>query len=405
MNNSDKLAAIRTAMPATEAKAYLNTGTCGPMSTVLRQSLDESLAYDFEHGRATGDGFAKMMDSMTDIRARIGRIVHADPSTIALTQHTTNGMNIALFGLNWQAGDELITTTVEHEGGLVPAFILRQRYGVIIRMVDITAADTDAEIVAKLEAAITPRTRALLVSHVAWNLGNRLPLGEIAAVCRRYHVLSIVDAAQSFAAIPLDLPALGVDAYAMPGQKWLCGPEGTGALYIRTESLSLFNMSFAGFFSLKTPMDWDFTGHFMPAPGAKRFEVGSIYRPLMHATAANLRWLEEEVGWEWIYGRIAALSTYVYEQLQTIPQVEMVTRAPAESGLNSFFLTGYDTARVVAKLAEENIVIRFLGHPYCLRVSTGFYNSEADIDKLIAALRHITTLAPEELPEFVSPFK
>lgn len=405
MNNSDKLAAIRTAMPATEAKAYLNTGTCGPMSTVLRQSLDESLAYDFEHGRATGDGFAKMMDSMTDIRARIGRMVHADPSTIALTQHTTNGMNIALFGLNWQAGDELITTTVEHEGGLVPAFILRQRYGVIIRMVDITAADTDAEIVAKLEAAITPRTRALLVSHVAWNLGNRLPLREIAAVCRRHHVLSIVDAAQSFAAIPLDLPALGVDAYAMPGQKWLCGPEGTGALYIRTESLSLFNMSFAGFFSLKTPMDWDFTGHFMPAPGAKRFEVGSIYRPLMHATAANLRWLEEEVGWEWIYGRIAALSTYVYEQLQTIPQVEMVTRAPAESGLNSFFLTGYDTARVVAKLAEENIVIRFLGHPYCLRVSTGFYNSEADIDKLIAALRHITTLAPEELPEFVSPFK
>lgn len=405
MSDSDKLSTIRTAMPVTEAKAYLNTGTCGPIATVLRQSLDESLAYDFANGRASGDGFVKMMESMADIRARIGRMVHADPSTIALTQHTTNGMNIALFGLNWQAGDEIVTTTVEHEGGLVPAFILRQRYGVVIRMVEINAADTDAEIVDKLAAAITPRTRAMLVSHVAWNLGNRLPLEEIAAVCRRHHVLSIVDAAQSAGAVPLDLPASGVDAYAMPGQKWLCGPEGTGFLYVRAESLSLFNMSFSGFLSLKTPMDWDFTGHFMPAPGAKRFEVGSIYRPLMHATAANLRWLEEEVGWEWIYGRIAHLSAYTYEQLQTIPQVKMVTRGAAESGLNSFFLEGYDSARVVAKLAAENIVIRFLGHPYCLRLSTGFYNNEADVDRCIAVLRHITTLDPADLPEFVSPFK
>lgn len=404
MNDSEKVTRIREMMPVTQEKAYLNTGTCGPLATVLRDELNSRLEEDFTAGRASADGFMKLMESSARLRQQIATMTQATAEDIALTHHTTEGMNIVLFGFNWQPGDEIITTTVEHEGGLVPTYVLRQRFGVNVRMVDITAVDSDDDIVAKIAAQITPRTRLILFSHVAWNLGNRLPLKRLVNLAHDHHVMTLVDAAQSVGAIPLDLPASGVDFYAMPGQKWLCGPEGTGALYVRRDRLSLLNMTFAGFLSLKTPMDWDFTGHFMPAEGARRFEVGSVYRPGVHGMAANMGWLAEEVGWAWIYSRIAHLNAYAYERLQSLAAVDMITRAPGESGLLSFYLDGYDSARVVAKLAQENIIIRFLGHPYCLRVSTGFYNNEEDIDRLVSVLDEVTQQSPDALPEYVSPF-
>lgn len=406
MSPSEKITQIRQMMPVTESTAYLNTGTCGPISSVLRDALDSHLAHDFTHGRASFDGFAHLMESSAHLRQQIADLTHTTAEEIALTHHTTDGMNIVLFGLNWQAGDEIITTTVEHEGGLVPIYVLRQRFGVNVRMVDITAVDSDEEIIAKIAAQITPRTRLILFSHVAWNLGNQLPLEQIITLAHAHHVLTLVDAAQSVGAIPLDLAASGVDFYAMPGQKWLCGPEGTGALYVRRDRISLLNMSFSGFLSLKTPMDWDFTGYFMPAPGARRYEVGSLYRPGIHALRENMAWLADasQVGWPWIYERIAQLNSYAYEKLGENTAVEHITRAPGQSGLLCFYLHGYDPARVVTKLAQDNIIIRFLGHPYCLRVSTGFYNTEADIDQLAAALQEITQQDPDDLPEFVSPF-
>jgi L-cysteine/cystine lyase len=405
MPRPDKTKRIRQLFPVTQKKVYLNTGTCGPLSTLMRDNLNQHLEVDFNHGRASADGFVTLLASADSLRQQIATLTHATSEEIALTHHTTEGMNIVLFGLNWQAGDEIITTTVEHEGGLVPAYVLRQRFGVVIRMVDITAADTsDDDIIAKIAAQITPRTRLILFSHVAWNLGNRLPLERIVTLAQQHHILTLVDAAQSTGAIPLDLPASGVDFYAMPGQKWLCGPEGTGALYVRRDRLSLLNMSFSGFLSLKTPMDWDFTGHFMPAPGARRYEVGSLYRPAIHAMATHMAWLAEEVGWPWIYEQIGALNRYAYDKLGENTAVELITRAPAQSGILSFYLKGYDPARVVTKLAQQNIIIRFLGHPYCLRISTGFYNSKKDIDLLCLALTNISQQDPEALPPFLSPF-
>lgn len=403
--SEQKITQIRDLMPVTKEYAYLNTGTCGPLSQIVRDTLNQTLDQDFTAGRASAAGFMAVLQSMAHYRERMAQLVKATPAEIALTHHTTEGMNIILFGLNWQAGDEVITTTVEHEGGLVPLYVLKQRFGVVVRMVDIEVGDDEAEIVQKISAQITPRTRLILFSHVAWNLGISLPMSQIAQLAQKHHILTLVDAAQSAGAIPLDLPASGVDFYAMPGQKWLCGPEGTGALYVRRDRLSLLNLTFSGFLSLRTPMDWDFTGYFLPAEGAKRFEVGSVYRPGIHAMAANLAWLADEIGWDWIYGRVAHLSQFTYQALQAIPQVKLLTQPGPQSGLTCFVLEGYDPARVVAKLAEEKIIIRFLGHPYCLRVSTGFYNTEQDIARLVEVLTHITHLSPDALPEFVSPFK
>ncbi len=399
----DKIERIRAAMPTTQKSVYLNTGTAGPLSTHVVETLQREIKAEFENGRSNMPDYARFVEAKRQLRQAFADLVHATPDTIALTHHTTDGMNIVSNGLNLQAGDEVIVTTLEHEGGLLPFYALKARKDITVSTVDLMGvADNDA-IVAKLEAAITPRTRLLMFSHVAWNTGQRLPLTKISAMAHRHQVLTLVDAAQSTGAIMLDLPASGVDFYAMPGQKWLCGIEGTGALYIRRDRLSQLSPTFIGYASLEDSSLFDYDGAFMLAAGARRFEVGTVYRPGVHAMVANLRWLSDDIGWDWIAERIANLSQYAYKSLKSLAGVTVITPKAGQSGLITFNLKGYDPARVATKLGQENITIRFLPYPYALRVSTGFYNTEADVDRFIGALESVLSNNPNDLPEFVKP--
>jgi L-cysteine/cystine lyase len=145
------------------------------------------------------------------------------------------------------------------------------------------------------------------------------------------------------------------------------------------------------------------TGYFVPAKGATRYEVGTINRPAAEAMAANLTWLAETVGWDWIHERIARLAEYAHQSLSRLSGVTVITPPGPQAGLLTFNLEGYDPARVMTRLIEEEIILRFLEHPYALRISTGFYNSEADIDRLVSTLETILAGEPEELPEFTPP--
>ena len=382
MSNPQKIAEIREAMPVTQNKIYLNTGTCGPLSTITVEVMQQSNTLELIEGRAGMPGMAALLQAKTEARQAVAKLVNARPEEIALTHHTTEGMNIVAHGLSWQPGDEIITTTLEHEGGLLPLYVLRDRHGVKVHVVDIQPGD----IVAQFERHITPRTRLLVFSHVAWNTGLRLPLEDIVAMGHDHHVLSLVDGAQSVGAIPLDRAASGVDVYAMPGQKGLCGPEGTGALYVRQERLHLVAPTFVGFSSLEDVSMYDFHGYFMPARTARRYEVGTVYRPGIKAMVANLAWLSESVGWDWIYARIIHLAGYARDRLGKLPGLTVITPPGPQAGLVTFTLDGHDPARVMAQLAEKEIILRYLRHPYALRIATGFYNTEEEIDRLADAL-------------------
>ena len=388
MSDIGKILLIRRAMPVIESRIYLNTGAVGPLSSLTIDVLNESNVFELETGRASPDAWEAKREAKPKLRQAFARLVNATEAEIALTHHTTDGMNIVAHGLTWRAGDEVITTNLEHPGGLIPFYVLRQRYGVVVKVVPITANDTPETIVARFEAAITPRTRLLAYSHVAWNLGIRLPLGDLVAMGHRHGVLSVVDGAQSTGAIPLDLPASGVDFYAMPGQKWLCGPEGSGGLYVRRESLSLVSPTFVGYASLKDGL-YDLAGHFMPGPGAQRYELATVYTPGIKAMIANLNWLADTVGWDWIHARIAHLADYLRQQLQQLDGVTLITPIGSHAGLTSFTLDGHEATQVQTKLVDDNIILRTISDPPCLRASTGFYNTEAEIDHLIASLKRI----------------
>lgn len=400
MNDTEKLALIREAMPATETNVYLNTGSVGPMAQVTSDALHAAHMQAMTQGRASIPSFMAAFEALSGLRQAFAELVNVKASEIALTHHTTEGMNIVSHGLTWQPGDEVITTNFEHPGGLFPLYTLRQRQGVVVKVVHFTPEDGPQAFIDRLTAAMSPRTRLLAISHVAWNTGLLLPLAEIVQAARERYVLTLVDGAQSAGAIPLDLTALGVDFYAMPAQKWLCGPEGLGALYVRQNRLSELLPTFTGYLSMGLGGVYDTTGNFMPAPDARRYEVGSIYRPGIAAMVANLRWLSETIGWSWIHQRILHLAHYARESLCEMPGITMITPPGSQAGLVTFNLDGYDPARVMMKLLADNIIVRFLGDPYALRISTGFYNSEADIDRLINGLKAIQQLDPDSLPMF-----
>lgn len=378
--NHEHLNRIRADLSAVKATVYLNTGTAGPFPEAAQQALLDEALHNFEQGRSEIIGFERVIQALDELRAAFARLVHAEADEIALTHHTTEGMNIVSWGLNWQAGDELLTTTLEHEGGLLPAYVVAQRFGVDVRVADLGLGNDRAAVLAALDEAITPRTRLLSLSHVSWSSGALLPLKEIVALAHRRGVLVLVDGAQSVGATPLDLPASGVDFYAIPGQKWLCGPEGIGALYVRRDRLSLLRPTFVGVFSLRDSESYTLSGDFLYASGARRYETSSIFRPGVSAMLASLNWLETTVGWEWAFERIHTLAERARELLGELPGTTILTTSD-HAGLIAFTIDGLDPTAIASTLRERNIILRTIpvANGYVLRVSTGFYNTEEEL--------------------------
>lgn len=384
MNNTDKIAAIRQELPATLTGVYLNTGSCGPVSRAVGETMRAAAENELANGRIDPSLWPEYNAQLASLRGDFARLLGADADEIALTHHTTDGMNIGIWGLDWRPGDELVTTNNEHEGGLIPAYNVARRLGVVVKVVDIGLGDGD--VVGLLRAAMTPRTRLISLSHVSWMSGARLPLEEIVALAHQQGALVLVDGAQSVGAIPLDVHALGADLYTATGQKWLCGPEGVGALYVSRTAQAQVQPTYAGYSSVYPDMDYDYLGNFKLAAGASRYEVGTTSRPANLAMRAGLRWLEEEVTWPWAHQRIAALADLASEMLSDLPGVTVLT-PPSRAGLISFTIEGQSAEAVVARVAARGVWIRWLPKRGWLRVSTGFFNTEEDLNVLCDALR------------------
>lgn len=373
---------IRQELPATTSHIYLNTGTFGPLPTCAVQVMQQQMQRELENGRLGAASFERMGEIYQEARQRVARLLHADEDEIALTDNTGEGLNIISYGLNWQAGDEIITTNHEHFSLLAPLNQLSARYGVVVRVADL-GPRAEVPVCEALANLVTSRTRLIALSHVTWTVGARLDLSELVAQSRERGIPVLIDGAQSAGAISLDMHELGVDFYAIPGQKWLCGPDGTGALYVRREALNYVTSTYVGYWSAEDVhgSEWKLQAN------ARRFEVGGRQTAAVAAQAATLAWLEETVGHEWLFARIAELNRYAARILAEVPGLHLLSLRPGDSGLLAFTLAGRQPDEVVAYLNEQHhIHIRTIPEMNSMRVSTGFYNTEDEIDLLAKAL-------------------
>ncbi len=393
MPDPEKIAAVRRQLPATAAGIYLNAGTCGPMPSETQRAMDERSARELAVGRAHPDQWPEVLQRMEEARAAVAATLVADPADIALTHSTTDGLNLAVSALPWVSGDRVLTSSHEHPGCLGPLWALRDRLGVEVEVVDVGDGGEADAVVTAFSRALERPARALVVSHVLWTTGAVLPIARLGALARDAGTVSVVDGAQSAGAIPVVLEDLGVDAYAVSGQKWLLGPEGMGALWVRRGLADAVTPATAGYLAYETPA----TG--VLHPGARRFEATGFHGPSVTGFARSLGWLSMYVGLPWAQARATALAAGAYDRLGSIPGVRMVSPRSALGTLVTFRIDGWSAAAALPELGSRAFaIIRDLPAIDALRISVGFWNTEAELDRFAETVELLARHTPGSIP-------
>jgi L-cysteine/cystine lyase len=379
-----KVDALRAQLPAVLTTGYFNTGSNGPIPIAAFEAAAAASRRELEQGRIVPGAYVENRERNRRFAAMAAAIFGAGADEIALTHSATEGLGTALMGMTWGPGDEIVTTFEEHPGLMLPLALLARRFGIVTRYADI--GDGASAVVEALASRITSRTRAIAISHVLWSTGAVLPLREISELARQHELMVVVDGAQSAGQVPIDLHAMGIDAYAMAGQKWLCGPEGTGLLYVRRDRFVDIAPTYARYGQFEP------SGYFLPAEGAKRYEIGEFYSPAVAAQEAALRWLRDEVGFAWAYDRIATLSAEFRRRLTSIDGVTVITPSEPMAGLVNFTIAGLSPQEVTAQLYERGYTIRYVEIAPCTvsaRASVGWWNTEEEVAGLAASVAEL----------------
>lgn len=188
---------IRNELPAVQNAAYLNTGSYGPLSRSAASAIEVANKQQLNDGRLNLSVGAANQSTASALRSSFARVLGCAGDEVALTHHTTDGMNVATWGVQYRPGDEIVTNSWEHPGGLLPVYAAARRFNLVVRVVPLSLDDDEEAIVGKFERVIGPRTRLVSVTHVSWKTGVILPIDRLAALVHAQGGLIAVDGAQS----------------------------------------------------------------------------------------------------------------------------------------------------------------------------------------------------------------
>jgi L-cysteine/cystine lyase len=396
MPEEEKLRAVREALPATAAGIYLNTGSTGPLPAETAQAMADVAAMELRTGRAHPDYFEQVLGRIEEARAAVAAILGGRLDETALTHATTDGMNLATWSVDWQPGDRAVTTAHEHPGALGPLYAVRERFGVELSFVEPDAEGDDDRTVAAFEAAIAPNTRLVSISHVLWTTGAVLPVARIAELAHARGAVVAIDGAQAVGAIPFAATDLGADLYAVPGQKWLLGPEGMGALWCSTAALGQARPSFAGWHSFE---ELDGRGSARFHRDARRFQGSNYHGPSVVGFARSIGWLSMFVGLDWVHQRGVSLAARTRAMLAATAGVEVLTPIDRMGTLITFRVAGWSAEGAVDELgARVYAITRTIPPLDAIRISVGFFNTEEEIERLVECVALLASHTPETLP-------
>jgi L-cysteine/cystine lyase len=396
--DDERLAALRAGLPATRAGIYLNTGTAGPLPAEAAAAMTEVAERELAVGRATSDAYDELVQRMDEARGVLAAVLGTDVDLVALTRSTTEGVNLALGTIDWRPGDRVVTTSLEHPAVTGPLSLLRDRLGVDLVAADVGDGGDDERTLAALEAAVVGGpTRAVVVSHVTWSTGAILPVAGIAALARRHGAVGIVDGAQSAGAIAVGCDAIGADFYAISGQKWLLGPEGTGALVVRRDIVSEILPPVGGFFASTVPYA---VGRDALWPDARRFETAGYHKPSLVGLARSAGWLSMYVGLPWAHERAARLAAAAAGRLAETPGVTLLTPRSRMATLVSFRVAGWSDDEVVAALSRRvHAIVRALPGLDAVRLSVGWFTTEGELRRVLDEIELLARHTPATLPD------
>ncbi len=377
-DDESRWAELRAQFVFAQGHVYFNNASLGsPALPVLDAVAAGYRALAANPTAAKADYFEKLE---TSVRPSVARFMGANAGEIVLTRGASEGLYLVANGIELQRGDEIATTTHEHPGGLTPWLVRAERSGIVVRQVAIPSPIVSPE--QPLEAlgrALGPRTRVLFFCHITRG-GLLYPVKELCSLARSRGIISAVDGAQAIGALPVDVRELGCDLYATSLHKWTLAPAGNGALYVRADLQPRFRSLFKA-----ADVDHASAGYYDM--------LGTYHFPVRAAIPKALDFIERAGGVRAIEQRNRMLSDYLKEELLKVPEVRLISSRSVQvssPAVTLFDCPGKKSVDVERRLLERHRIhvddhVRD-GHD-ALRVSTHFYNSKPEIDRLIAALR------------------
>lgn len=365
-----ELTEIRSDLPALASLGYLNTGTAGAMPARAAQAMRQAITEDEERGRISGKRFMKIDEMIARCRAQMAGIVGAEPDRVALTSGTVDGLSIILDRMTFAPGARLLTSDLEHPAALklLDAFAARHALKVVILPLD---GSSDAETLALLETAMAEGAALLMLSHVGYASGRVLPLKQITRAATAAQVPVLVDGAQAVGAIAVDVMDLDVAFYAWPGQKWLMGPEGAGALFVAERAMAL--LAGAG-----------------PLPEtATALQRGTLSKPIWAGMEAALDWRAEQGSEAELLAAGAASAAAMREAVSGVPGVTL-SDAETMASLVCLALDGMEAGAVLMGLGRARLAGRDVPGAHPVRLSCTFFTSPEEIAATAATLASLS---------------
>jgi L-cysteine/cystine lyase len=297
-------------------------------------------------------------------------------------------MNTVIRGMGLNAGDEILTCNMEHNAIMVPSYLARDRDGVSVNIVRFRFDEDAPQILAAFEAAMTLRTKLLLLSHVSWNRGTRLPMREICSMAHAHGALVAVDAAQSAGQIAFDVRTMDCDVLALPGHKWLLGPDGAAFMYVRRPLIERLQPLAVVHGANRR---YDFEGHFEYANDTiHKFELTTHSGPVLAGIETALQ-LAGDLSMPAIERRCLDLASRFINGIRPLARVRITTPfdASVRSGIVTFEIAGENPSEVCAALWQIARVVVRVCNDRRVRACFHIFNDESDVDRTIDAVAQI----------------
>jgi selenocysteine lyase/cysteine desulfurase len=369
---------LRALFPVTERANYLNHAAVSPPPRPTIDAIQSQLADVSENGSVN---FHDWLATKERARHLVASMLGAQPEQVAFMRNTSDGLSTVANGLDWRAGDNLVTFRREFPSNIYPWLRARDAFGVEVRMCEERGGRIDLD---ELIGLIDNKTRIVAVSHVQFGSGFRADLERLGRAARAHDALLVVDVIQSLGVVPIDVEAELVDVAAAAGHKWLLTPEGVGLLYLSARARERILPTLVGWVSVPNPDDhanfeqgWN--------RGTLAWETGTAPIAIIHGFEASLKLLNE-VGVAKIQTHLEMLTDHLCERLQnTGYEVVSSRRAGEKSQIVCIrHLNGLSAMNLYAHLKQRDIITAPRADR--LRIAPHLYNTLEEIDALVSAL-------------------
>jgi len=374
-----------------ERMHFNNAGSSLPPDVVL----DTVINYLTEEASYGGyETEYKYNAELNNTYALIARLINADVNEIAVVENASTAWWLAFNGIDFKAGDEIITSEMEYVTNLISFTHTKKTYGVKIKVIPNDEHGNFS--LSELEAAISPQTKLIAITHIASSTGGVMPVVKIGKIARKHGVLYLVDACQSAGQVPVDVREIDCDMLSVTGRKYLRAPRGTGFLYVRKTIQDKLKLQLMDGFTTQWVTETDYKIR----DDARRFELYEKNRALILGLGKAVEYALN-IGVDRIWQRVQYLANILRNQLRSIEGISVHDFGDEQCGIVTFTVNEIDSAVIKAKLAEKQINVSvglakstlfFMNKNHLssvVRASVHYYNTEKEIIIMCDVLRSL----------------